>query len=180
MGMALAAGAMVGGMGLSYYATTSEGKEAAKLGKIAQQQYDAEALATEQAGQYESREKRKEGARVKATRIADILATGGTLTGSSLTKIVDEAGEYEADARMISRNYGLQASQLRFTGAMERYKGQVARRASRIRATANLLSSAGMMGMSGGGGGTGSTTTVSNMRAAPTGGDIGRATMRRY
>ena len=158
----LALAAVAGGAGLSAYNTLEEGKEQAKLGKIQQQQLNAEAKATEQAGQYESRQKRKEGQRLKATQIAQMSAQGGTMTGTSMGLVADSAKEIEADALIISRNYGLEATRLRNRGALAAYEGRVARRASRIRATADTASTIGQMylmgGVSGGKGGSAAKT----------------------
>jgi len=127
------------GIGLSAYGTLKEGKEAAKAGEFAQKQYEAEAAAVTLAGQIESREKRKEAVRARSAAIAQMYAQGGQITGSKLISLTDSAIEYEADARMITRNYGVEAARLRTAGAWAAYQGRVARRASRIRALANAL-----------------------------------------
>jgi len=131
------------GAGLSAYSTLEAGKQTAELGKIAQQQYEQDAKAAVEAGRYESLQKRKEGTRAKAKQIAQAFAQGGTLTGSKLEIIAETAEEFEADARVIMHNYQIEATRLRNIGAIERYKGQTARRASRIRAFSNLLSVGG-------------------------------------
>lgn len=147
---ALALSALAVGTGLSTYQTIEEGKEAAKMSKVAQQQYNAEATATEQAGAYESREKRKEAARAKATGIANIYAGGGTPTGTNLLQLANTASEYEADALVTSRNYGLEALKLRNQGKLTAYQGRIARRASRIRATTGVATTIGAMYLMGG------------------------------
>ena len=158
----IALAAIGGGMGLSAYNTIEEGKEAASLSKIGQQQLNAEAKAAEQAGAYESREKRKQGQRLKAAQIAQMNAQGGTLTGSNLRLLADTASEVEADALVISRNYGLRATQLRNEGSLMRYQGRLARRNARVRAAANTMSSiGGMYLMSGAGGKTTPKTNYS-------------------
>ena len=135
------------GTGLSAYATLEEGKQAAELGKTAQQQHELEAKALGEAGQYESREKRKEAIRARAAREAQVGAQGGELVGSKVIGIADEAVEYEADARVIMRNYQIEAIRQRNIGRIKRYQGQVARRASRIRAFAGAAGSIGKMYM---------------------------------
>jgi len=141
----LAIAAAGAGIGLSAYSTLEEGKEQAELGKIAQRQYIAEAKATEQAGQYESREKRKEAARAKASQIAQMAAQGGEITGGNITILADTAKNYEADARVIMRNYQLSATQLRNQGMLAAYQGRLARRSSRIRAFADTATGIGTM-----------------------------------
>ena len=138
------------GIGLSAYGTLEAGKQEAELGKIQQQQLDAEAKATEQAGQYESRLKLKEGIRTGASQIAQMLANGGLLTGSNLQILADTAYEYNADAMVISRNYGLQATQLKNQGKLAAYEGRLARRNSRVRALGDVLTGAALMGVAGG------------------------------
>ncbi len=141
MAHVLAVATIAGSLGLSAYSTLEEGKDAAKLGKIAQQQYEIEAQGVGQAGRVESREKRKEARRFKAAQIARIGAQGGRLSGSNLLIIGDTAEQFEADARTITYNFQTEAIRLRNRGAIERYKGRVARRAARIRAGANFLNS---------------------------------------
>lgn len=145
----LAVAAIGGGTGLSTYATLKEGKEAAELSEISDLQYQAEAKATEQAGQYESREKRKQAERFKAMQIVQMAAQGGTLSGSNLILLADSAKEFEADARVIQRNAGLNAIKLRNAGAMASYEGKLVRQSSRIRAMGNVLNTAGTMYMMG-------------------------------
>lgn len=196
--MLLALGAIGAGTGLSAYSSIKAGdeaaragKEAAKVGALQQRQYNEEARITQEqsveeqkatlaTGQYESREKRKEATRVKASRIAQVYAQGGTITGSNLINIADEATEYEADAGMIMHNYqlesiriknagNLQATKLRNAGKMSLYQGQVAKyqgylekKASRIRALSTIASGVGTMAMLGvmsaGAGGVGAKT----------------------
>ena len=141
----MAIGAIVGGTGLSAYSTLEEGKQAAEMGKITQQQAEAEATAVEQAGQYEAREKRKEAQRFKASQIAQVGVQGGILTGSKLLLVAESVGEYEMDALVIERNYGLEAGRLRSAGALAAYQGRLARRAARVRAFTNIAQTAGMM-----------------------------------
>lgn len=174
------------GLGLSTYATLSAGSEAAKAGKeaakygayqqklyeneakVTQRQAEEEAKATLYAGQYESREKRKEKARTTASRIAQVFAQGGTITGSKLINIADEATEYEADAGMIMHNYQLKATQTRYEGLLRsiqlrnrgkmalyegqvaKYQGAVEKRASRIRAFSDIAMTVGMVALMGG------------------------------
>ena len=143
--MILGAGAMAAGMGLSAYGTLEAGKEAARAGKTAQQQYEQEAKATRYAGQYASRLKRIEARRAKAKRIAQIGAGGGLLTGTKLLSLADEAVAYESDARVVMHNYQLRATGLRNQGILARYQGRMARWSSRIRAFANMGKSAGSL-----------------------------------
>jgi len=145
----IAAGAAVVGMGMSAYATLEEGKQTDELSKISQRQYEAEAKAAEQAGQYESREKRKEAQRAKATQIAQMSANGGLLTGSNLLILAETAKNYEDDALVIARNYKVEATRLRNRGAIIRYQGQVAKRNSRIRAFTGVMTGIGSMGLKG-------------------------------
>lgn len=167
--LAIAGGA---GIGLSAYGTLEKGKEAAKAGKIQQQQLEAEAKAAEQVGQYESRLKRKEAERTQASQIAQMMANGGLLTGSNLEILAETARNYEDDALVISRNYQMQAINLRNKGALARYEGQLARRASRIRAVSDILSGAALMGLASGIGKSPSGPSYSSTtaKAASTGG----------
>jgi hypothetical protein len=140
---AVALSSVAVGTGLSAYSAYEEGEQAAEEGKIAGQQFEAEAQATTETGRYESREKRKEAERFKALQIAQISGQGGKLTGSSLELLANTAANFESDARMIMRNYQLNATNLRMQGAMARWQGQVARSAGRIRAVATVLEKAG-------------------------------------
>lgn len=131
------------GGGLSAYSTLEQGKQQVKYAKIAQKQLNAEADATEQAGAYESREKRKEGQRMQASQIAQISANGGMISGSNLLVMADSAREVENDAIAISYNYKTQANELRNRGALGLYQARIDRRSSRIRAFADALGTAG-------------------------------------
>jgi len=180
MSLTWAALAAVGvGTGVSAYSTLKAGKEAAKAGeraaavgalqkkqyeqeaKVARLQAEEGAKATLYAGQYESREKRREKRRAKASRIAQAFAQGGTLIGSKLISIADEAAEYEADASMLMHNAQFKAANLRYAGLLRsiqlrnmgkmafyrgrvaKYQGEVARRASRMRAFADIFTTIG-------------------------------------
>lgn len=165
----LAAAAVVGGAGLSAYSTLEGGKEAADMGKLTQEQLNEEAKAAEQAGNYESREKRKEAARAKAGQIAQISANGGLLTGSNLVLVADTAKEYESDAIVIARNYKMEASRLRIAGSMAAYEGKQIRRASRVRAASDFMKTAGMAAGSANGPAPKSNYSSANAKAASTG-----------
>jgi hypothetical protein len=136
----------VASMAFSAYSTLEEGKEAAKLGKIAQMQYNAEAEAAREAGQYESREKRKEAQRFRAKQIARMYANGGLLTGSNLTILADTAAEFEMDAVLIQHGYDVEAVRLRNQGSLAAYQGRLTRRASRMRAFGMGMSGAANIG----------------------------------
>ena len=161
--MALATMALAGtGLALQYKQTLDEGKETAKLAKIQQQQIDAQAKSVQEAGQLESREKRKQAKRAQASQIAQMAANGGAITGSNLSLLANTSREFEADALVISRNYGVKAMELRNKGALVRYQGRLARRSSRIRGATNLAKGIGTMALAGGfsAGGGGQATTV--------------------
>lgn len=135
----------IGGMALSYKQTLDEGKQAAKMAKIQQQQLNAQAKSVQEAGSHESREKRKQAKRAQASQIAQMAANGGAITGSNLSILANTSREFEADALVISRNYGIKAMELRNKGALVRYQGRLARRSSRIRGAANLATGIGTM-----------------------------------
>jgi len=109
----------------------------------------------------------------RAAQIAQMSARGGRITGSNLLLLTDTAREFEADAGMIMYNYQLKATQLRTAGAIARYQGQVARRASRIRATADILGGAGKMYMMGRKPGGGYTSSQAARGAGAYGGTMG-------
>ena len=138
---------VVGGAGLamSYSQTLSEGKQAASLAKKEQQQINAQAKSVQEAGSYEAREKRKEAKRAQASQIAQMAANGGAITGSNLSILANTSREFEADALVISRNYGIKAMELRNKGKLVRWHGQLARRNSRIKGAANLATGIGTM-----------------------------------
>lgn len=150
--MGMAAG-IAGGV-LSSHAAYQEGADAARAGELAYRQAKEESKATIQSGEYESREKRKEAERFKASQIATITAQGGKLIGSYLEVLAGTAANFEADARMIMRNYMKVAAGLRMQGAMAKYEGQMLRRGARVRSAAiglQTMSSSMMGGMGGAG-----------------------------
>jgi len=130
---------VAGGIGISAYSAFEEGKHEAKMGKLARDQYYAEAKSTEQAGQYESRQKRKDAIRTKASQVAQMAAQGGTLTGSNLLLLASTAKNFEDDAKVIMRNYQMSAIELRNRGKIALYEGQVARRAARMRGALHII-----------------------------------------
>lgn len=132
-----------GGAALQYWSTIEEGKEANRQSKLEQRRLNQQADLELEAGRVESREKRKEARRVKASQIAQIAASGGLLTGSKLEILADTAFEFESDARTIMRNFQVRAGGLRFEGALARYRGQLARRSARIRAATGLMKNIG-------------------------------------
>jgi hypothetical protein len=136
-----------GGLALSYSQTLKEGKETARLAEIQQQQIDAQAESFEEVGQQESREKRKQAKRAQASQIAQMAANGGQLTGSNLSILANTSREFEADALVISRNYGVKATELRNKGALVKYQGQLARRSARVRGAADLAKGIGTIAL---------------------------------
>jgi len=143
MAPALAWAAMIGGTGLSALSTLAGGREAAKAGKLQQQQFEAEAKAESQAGAEEAYLKRQEGRRLTASQIAAISASGSGMVGSNLIVMAETARNVEMDALTIERNAGVRATALRTQGALARYEGQLARRNARMRAFTEGLSTAG-------------------------------------
>ena len=149
------------GLGLQYKQTLDEGKQAAKLGKLQQQQLNAQAKSEEEAGQYASREKRKEAKRAQASQIAQMAANGGAITGSNLLLLSDTAKAYEDDALIMYRNYKQRAVGLRNKGALAKWQGDLARRNSRIRGLSNLGTQIGTAYLLGAFKGTPKTTSAS-------------------
>ena len=144
MATILAMGAMAGGTALSAYSTIQGGNEAAETGKIQQQQFNAEADAKVAEGLEAGGAKRREGREILATQIAQKM---GRLVGDSLIIAVETVRKVEMDAITIGRNTDIEAQSLRNRGAWARYQGQLARRNARMRATADVLGSAGQMYM---------------------------------
>ena len=134
--------AMAGGSALSAYSTIQGGKDAAEAGKIQQQQLNAEAKAEEMAGLEAGGLKRKEGREIQAQQIAQASVSGG-LVGSNLVIMTETARNVEMDALTIGRNAGTKANALRMQGEWARYEGRMARWQSRIRATSDVLGTAG-------------------------------------
>jgi len=135
----------LGSMALSAYSSYQEGEQAEELGEYQQQQYEAEAQATVQAGAEEARAKREEGRGLTAAQIAVISATGGGLVGSNLVVMAESARNVEMDALTIERNAQTRAKFLRARGSFAKHEGQLARTNARTRGMAQLLSSAGSL-----------------------------------
>lgn len=133
------------GLALSFKQTLEAGKDAAELAKIQQQQLLAQSKSVREAGQFESREKRKQAKRAQASQIAQMAANGGAITGSNLSILASTAREFESDALVITRNFGIRAMELRNKGTLVRWQGRLARRSARIRGFANLASGIGTM-----------------------------------
>ena len=167
--MATLAVAVVGaGLALQYKATLDEGKDAAKYAKIQQQQINAQAKSVQEVGQQESREKRKQAKRAQASQIAQMAANGGAITGSNLSILANTSREFEADALVISRNYGVKAMELRNKGSLVRWQGRLARRSARVRGAANLAVGIGTIALMGGFSGGQSTGFAAATRSGST------------
>jgi hypothetical protein len=138
------------GLALQYKQTLDEGKEVAKLAKVQQQQINRQAKSVQEVGQQESREKRKQAKRAQASQIAQMAANGGAITGSNLSLLANTSREFEADALVISRNFGVKAMELRNKGSLVRFQGRLARRSARIRGAANLAKGIGTIALMGG------------------------------
>jgi hypothetical protein len=142
--------AIVGtGMALQLKSTLDEGKETAKLAKEQQQQINRQAKSVQEVGQQESREKRKQAKRAQASQIAQMAANGGAITGSNLSLLANTSREFEADALVISRNFGVRAMELRNKGSLVRFQGRLARRAARVRGATNLAKGIGQLALLG-------------------------------
>ncbi len=134
---------------LTHLQTLEEGKQQAELAKQQQQQLNIQAESEEEAGQFASREKRKEARRAQASQIAQMAANGGAITGSNLLLLSDTAREFEDDALIINRNFKQRAIGLRNRGALIRHQGRLARRNARVRATAQSISTGTRAAMAG-------------------------------
>ena len=176
------------GLALSYKQTLDEGKDAAKFAKIQQQQINAQAKSVQEAGSHEAREKRKQAKRAQASQIAQMAANGGEIANSNLSILANTSREFEADALVISRNYGVKAMELRNKGSLVRWQGRLARRSARVRGAANLAMGIGTMGLMGGfkgapGGGSnpfggGAVTSGSASGVGSTGGRFGQSLLQ--
>lgn len=133
------------GTGLSAYGTLKEGKETVSSSKLERSILYKEAESVRQAGAYEAGLKATEANQVQGTNIANIAAGGGTITGSKLLGLVNNYVNFEADKRMIMRNAELQAASLKMKGQLGVYQARKLRQAARIRATADIAMTAGMM-----------------------------------
>ncbi|MCK5611576.1 hypothetical protein KAR91_57425 [Candidatus Pacearchaeota archaeon] len=138
------------GLALSYKQTLEEGKEADRLAEEQQRQINRQAESVQDVGEDVSREKRKEAKRFQASQIAQMAANGGAITGSNLGLLASTSREFEADALVISRNFGVRAMELRNKGALVRHQGRLARRSARIRGAANLGIGIGTLALLGG------------------------------
>lgn len=162
------------GLALQYKQTLEEGKEAARLAELQQKQINRQAESELDVGERESREKRKQAKRFQASQIAQMAANGGRITGSNLSLLANTAREFEADAFVISRNFGIRAMELRNKGRLVRFQGQLARRGARIRGAANLAIGIGTLFLAskiGGGTSGGGTPASTNIG---TGGSVSR------
>ena len=137
MGLPMIAMAMMaGGTAMETYGALEEGKQAAKVGKMQRQYYEAEARATEQAGLYDQRLLKERGRGLKAHQIAQMAAGGGSLSGTNLRTLARTAAAIEADAAVLGQESQRRAGQLRYRGAYADYAGKMARYGSRLRAAA--------------------------------------------
>jgi hypothetical protein len=146
MGQAISYILQGGGTALSSISYAEEGHEANKMGKLQQQQYNAEAEAVRISGRDEGSVKREEAERFKTSQIANISANRGAISGSNLILVMDSARNFELDALTIERNYMTQAGKLVQAGHLVRYEGQMAQKAGRMKSWSNALGSAGQAG----------------------------------
>ena len=136
---------MAAGAGMSAYSTVQAGKAADEMAEAQRLAFEGEAGAEVTAGAEAAGLKRKEGRALLASQIAAVSASGGGMVGSNLVVMAESARNVETDALTIERNAQTRAKSLRTRGAFAQFEGQLARRSSRIRATAGALKTAGQL-----------------------------------
>jgi len=135
--------AILGGTALQVSQDLSEGKRAAKAGKYDQLLRERQAKRTERAGLSEQRRLKEAGRRLKGSQIVNIAARGGRISGTNLKAIVQSAAAIEQDAFTIARNTQFAAATQRYQGRLAKYKRQVARHGSRVRAATTFMKTTG-------------------------------------
>lgn len=139
--------AMVGlslaGTAISAAGQMMQGETANTMGRLQQQSYEQQAVATERSSNFEiMRERRKQELATAAAR-AQVGASGVALAGSPTEAITANIGESELDIAAIQYGSTLKQNQLRTQGAISAFGGQQARTAGYIAGAGTLFSGIG-------------------------------------
>ena len=146
-GSVLMADAAILASGISAYSTLQQGQFAAGMADYNAKVMAQEAESTEEAGEYETRDMRREKRMLIAKQLTS-FAKGGVVpsAGTPLNLGAKTAGLAEMDIRMTQYGYGLSASQALSRGRIEKAYGKSQKRASRWQAGTTLLTGASQAG----------------------------------
>ena len=123
------------------YSSIQQGKQAEAMGKYQAGLYGQEAESTDKAMEFEERDMRVEGRKLRARQL---LQSGGTVpgTGTNLLVGAETAKDVEKDIHTMKYGYGLQKRQAYSQAALARMRGTSQKRASRWQAGSSLLTGA--------------------------------------
>jgi hypothetical protein len=144
-------GAVVGAAG-----TIMGGNAAAQAGKAEAKMYRAAAESERAISHRDAEKERRKGDLIGSTAQARLASSGGTATDATAADIAGSiAEETEYNALMALSDGETRARQLEYGGALKKFEGQQARRASRWAAGATLMGTGASMASKYGGGGPG-------------------------
>lgn len=139
-------GAMALGTVLSAGSQLKAGDEADAAGKYNQAALNTQANNEEAASQRQAIDKRRQAALASSRAQAVAAASGGGASDTTVVNtIADIEGQGEFQALSDLYNGAERGSQLRQQGAMARYEGRQAQKASRVQAATTVLSGASSM-----------------------------------
>ena len=133
--------ATIGAAGVGAYSSIQQGRIAEQQSKFQAGLYGQEAESIDKATEFEEREMRVEGRKLRARQL---LQSGGTVpgTGTNLLVGIDTAKDVEKDIHTMKYGYGLQRRQAYSQAALARMSGKSQKRASRWNAGSSLLTGA--------------------------------------
>ena len=123
------------------YSSIQQGRYAEQMGKAQAGLYGQEAESIDKATEFEEREMRVEGRKLRARQL---LQSGGTVpgTGTNLLVGIETVKDVEKDIHTMKYGYGLQRRQAYSQAALARMSGKSQKRASRWNAGSSLLTGA--------------------------------------
>lgn len=135
--------AAVAAAGVTAYSTIQQGKYQQQMAEYNAALAEREAETIEEASEFEEREARREGRKLKARQFMQ-FAKGGVVptTGTPLLVREETEGEIERSIRLKKYGFGLQYSRALSDAKMQRMIGKSRSRASRWSAGTSLLTGA--------------------------------------
>jgi hypothetical protein len=130
---------------LGAYGTYQQGKADYKIGKYNALISERDAYMTRQKGYRDEAALRRMSAELESSNRTAIAKSGVAMSGSPLEVLASNAAKAELDAMNVRYAAETQAAAHKEAAKMARYRGSVARRQSRIGATAQLISGIGSM-----------------------------------
>ncbi len=138
---------VIGAAGVSAYSSLQQGKFAEQMGERNAALLEQEAESIGKASEFEERETRIEGRKIRARQLLQ-FAKGGVVPTTGTPSVVGQQTmvDIEKDIKLRKYGYGLQKSRTKSKAKLARLEGRAASRASAWQAGSSLLTGAYRVG----------------------------------